>query len=137
MHGSRFCAATSCARRCFFTVSGKYEPPFTVASFATMTHWRPSTTPTPVTIPALGASPSYSSQAASAFSSRNELPGSTSRSIRARAVILARDLGRPLAQLGDEFLHRHTGTLMSGHDRRAPRPRRLLRSGRGAGEPGA
>ena len=36
-------------------MSGKYEPPFTVASFATITHWRPSTTPIPVTIPALGA----------------------------------------------------------------------------------
>ncbi len=57
-HGSRFCAATSCARRCFFTVSGKYDPPFTVASFATIAHSRPSTTPMPVTIPALGASPS-------------------------------------------------------------------------------
>src|SRR5918997_7229188 len=36
MHGSRFSAAISCARRCFFTVSGKYVPPFTVASFATI-----------------------------------------------------------------------------------------------------
>src|SRR5215203_1316647 len=52
-HGRLFCAATSCARRCFFTVSGKYEPPLTVASFATLTHWRPSTTPMPVTIAAL------------------------------------------------------------------------------------
>ena len=59
MHGRRFCSATSCARRCFFTVSGKYEPPFTVASFATITHSRPSTTPIPVTMPALGAWPSY------------------------------------------------------------------------------
>ena len=90
MHGSRFCAATSCARRCFFTVSGKYEPPFTVASFATMTHCRPATTPMPVTIPALGASPSYISHAASAFSSRNVPPGSTSRSIRSRAVSFPR-----------------------------------------------
>ena len=46
------------ARKCFFTVSGKYEPPLTVASFATITHSRPSTTPMPVTIPALGASSS-------------------------------------------------------------------------------
>jgi hypothetical protein len=30
----------------------------TVASFATIAHWRPSTTPIPVTIPAEGASPS-------------------------------------------------------------------------------
>ena len=58
MHGSRFSSATSCARRCFLTVSGKYEPPLTVASFATITHCRPSTTPIPVTIPADGAWPS-------------------------------------------------------------------------------
>ena len=32
MHGSRLSAAISCARRCFFTVIGKYVPPFTVAS---------------------------------------------------------------------------------------------------------
>ena len=38
-------------------MSGKYEPPLTVASFATTTHWRPSTTPMPVTIPAEGACP--------------------------------------------------------------------------------
>ena len=43
MHGRWFCSATSCARRCFFTVSGKYVPPFTVASFATITQVRPST----------------------------------------------------------------------------------------------
>ena len=55
MQGSLFWAATSWARRCFLTVSGKYEPPFTVASLATMTHSRPSTTPIPVTIPAPGA----------------------------------------------------------------------------------
>ena len=55
MHGRRFCSATSCARRCFFTVSGKYVPPFTVASFATITQARPSTIPMPVTIPADGA----------------------------------------------------------------------------------
>ena len=45
MQGRWFCSATSWARRCFFTVSGKYEPPFTVASFATTTHSWPSTTP--------------------------------------------------------------------------------------------
>ena len=70
-------------------------------------------------MPALGAPPSYSSQAASAFSSRKAVPGSTSRSIRSRAGSLprercrsdrllaaaARDLRRPLAQLGDELLH--------------------------------
>ena len=37
-------------------MSGKYEPPLTVASFATITHSRPSTTPMPVTMPADGAS---------------------------------------------------------------------------------
>ena len=55
MHGRRFCSATSCARRCFFTVRGKYAPPFTVASFATTTQLRPSTIPMPVTMPADGA----------------------------------------------------------------------------------
>ncbi len=119
MHGSRFCSATSCARRCFFTVSGKYEPPLTVASLATITHSRPSTTPIPVTMPALGAWPSYSSHAASAFSSRNAVSGSTSRSIRSRAGSLPRERCRStavspppratsrgaLAQLGDERGH--------------------------------
>ena len=56
--GQPVLAATSCARRCFFTVSGKYEPPFTVASLATTMQWRPWMTPMPVTIPAEGASPS-------------------------------------------------------------------------------
>src|SRR3954468_17186425 len=98
MHGSRFCAATACARRCFFTVSGKYEPPFTVASFATTTTWRPATTPIPVTIPALGASPSYTSHAARAFSSRKAVSGSTSRSIRSRAVSLPRARWRSTAR---------------------------------------
>src|ERR1043166_5983234 len=59
MHGSRFSSAISCARRCFFTVIGRYEPPFTVASFATTMTWRPCTVPMPVTSPALGAPPSY------------------------------------------------------------------------------
>jgi len=31
MQGRRFCAAISCARRCFLTVIGWYEPPLTVA----------------------------------------------------------------------------------------------------------
>src|SRR6266511_1750597 len=55
MQGRRFCSATSCARRCFLTVSGKYDPPLTVASLATTTHSRPSTTPIPVTIPVAAA----------------------------------------------------------------------------------
>src|SRR5882672_7304322 len=97
MHGRLFCWATSWARRCFLTVSGKYEPPLTVASFATITHSRPSTMPTPVTIPAAGAWPSYSSQAASAFSSRNAAPGSTRRSMRSRAVSFPRERWRSVA----------------------------------------
>src|SRR5581483_2268611 len=91
MQGSRFCSAISCARRCFLTVSGKYVPPLTVASLATITHSRPSTMPIPVTIPADGAWPSYTSQAASADSSRKALPGSTRRSTRSRAVSLPRE----------------------------------------------
>ena len=58
MHGSRFSSAISCARRCFLTVSGKYVPPLTVASLATITHSRPCTLPMPVTMPAAGASSS-------------------------------------------------------------------------------
>ena len=71
----------------------------------------------PVTIPADGAWPSYRSQAASAFSSRNAEPGSTSRSMRSRAGQLAaramaldrrlaaarRDERRSVAELGDEL----------------------------------
>src|SRR5262245_27081292 len=90
MHGRRFSWATSWARRCFFTVSGKYVPPFTVASFAITTHGRPCTGPIPVTMPAAGAALSYRSSAASGESSRNAAPGSRSLSIRARAVSLPR-----------------------------------------------
>src|SRR6266581_151865 len=97
MQGRLFCLATSWARRCFLTVSGKYEPPLTVASFATIAHSRPSTTPIPVTMPAAGAWPSYSSQAASAFSSRNAALGSTRRSMRSRAVSFPRDRWRSVA----------------------------------------
>ena len=131
MQGRWFCSATSCARRCFLTVSGKYEPPLTVASFATITHSRPSTTPMPVTMPALGAWPSYSSQAASAFSSRNAAPGSTRRSIRSRAVSFPRERWRsiafspppraicrgPLAQLGDQALHAQAPAANSSDSR--------------------
>src|SRR5215831_11685584 len=59
MQGRWFCSAISCARRCFLTVIGKYVPPLTVASLATITTSRPETRPTPVTSPAAGASPSY------------------------------------------------------------------------------
>src|SRR5918999_264397 len=54
MHGSPFCAATAWARRCFLTVIGKYVPPFTVASLATIMDSVPETRPMPVTIPAAG-----------------------------------------------------------------------------------
>src|ERR1051326_4381990 len=91
MHGRRFCSAISWARRCFFTVVGKYVPPLTVASLATRTHSRPSITPIPVTIPAPGAWPSYISQAASAESSRKAVSGSSRRSIRSRAVSFPRE----------------------------------------------
>ena len=67
---------------------GKYVPPLTVASFAITTHGRPWIGPIPVTIPAPGAASSYIPSAASADSSRNEAPGSSRRSIRARAVSL-------------------------------------------------
>src|SRR5919201_4024776 len=98
MHGRWFCSAISCARRCFLTVSGKYEPPFTVASLATTTHSWPSTMPMPVTIPAAGAWPSYRSHAARAESSRRAESGSTSRSIRSRAVSLPRERWRSVAR---------------------------------------
>ncbi len=51
--------ATSWARRIFLIVSGHQEPAFTVASLATTTTSRPSTTPMPVMTPAPGAWPSY------------------------------------------------------------------------------
>src|SRR5947209_1329585 len=120
MEGSRFCSAISWARRCFLTVIGKYVPPFTVASFATTTHSRPSTTPTPVTMPAAGAPPLYMSHAARGESSRNAVSGSTRRSTRSRAVSFplerllaaaARDLRRALAQFVDERLHPLPPTL--------------------------
>src|SRR5262245_37758825 len=60
-------------------------------------HSRPSTTPIPVTTPAEGAAPSYTSHAARAFSSRNVEPGSTSRSMRSRAVSFPRERCRSTA----------------------------------------
>src|SRR5919202_843235 len=88
MHGRRFCAATSWARRCFFTVTGKYVPPLTVASLATTTTSRPATRPMPVMIPAAGASPPYMPCAASGESSRNGLPGSSRAATRSRGSSL-------------------------------------------------
>src|SRR5437016_5176069 len=84
MHGRLFCSAISCARRCFFTVIGKYVPPLTVASFATMTHSRCCTRPMPVTMPAAGASSSYIPFAASGDNSRNGVPGSSNAAMRSR-----------------------------------------------------
>src|SRR5919198_286846 len=97
MHGRWFCSAISCARRCFLTVIGKYVPPLTVASLATITHCCPSTTPIPGTIPAPGAWPSYMSHAARAESSRKALSGSTRRSTRSRAVSFPLDRWRSTA----------------------------------------
>src|SRR4051794_746609 len=98
MHGSRLRSAISCARRCFFTVIGKYVPPFTVASLATTTTSRPATRPTPVTIPAPGAAPSYRPWAASGESSRNGEPRSSSRSTRSRGSSLPRATWRSAAR---------------------------------------
>src|SRR5690348_6768463 len=101
--GRRFSSATSCARRCFFTVIGKYVPPFTVASLATTTISWPCTRPMPVSRPAAGAAPSYMPCAASGESSRNGEPGSSSARMRSRdsslprAVCFSRALSPPPA----------------------------------------
>ncbi len=63
-------------RKCFFTVSWKKEPPFTVASLAMIAQGMPATMPMPVTTPAHGTSLPYSSQAASGDNSRNGDSGS-------------------------------------------------------------
>src|SRR5919109_1756168 len=90
MQGRWFSRAISWARRCFLTVMGKYVPPLTVASLATIITSVPCTTPMPVTIPAAGAALSYMSYAASAESSRKGAPGSSSVSMRSRASSLPR-----------------------------------------------
>ena len=61
MIGMRQRIAISCARSIFLIVSGHHDPALTVASFATTTTWRPQTLAIPVTTPAAGAWPSYSS----------------------------------------------------------------------------
>src|SRR5579859_4362840 len=104
MQGRRFSSPISWARRCLRIVSGKYVPPLTVESLATMTHSRPLTRPMPVTRPADGISFSCSPQAASGESSRNGLPGSISLSIRS--------LGSSLPRL------RWVATALSGPPRR-------------------
>src|SRR5690606_11081582 len=53
-HGSRFSSAISCARRCFFTVTGWYVAPVTVASLHTTKTCRPLTRPIPAATPAAG-----------------------------------------------------------------------------------
>src|SRR5258706_4682748 len=90
MQGKWFCCAISCARRCFFTVIGKYVPPLTVASFATTTDWRRDPRPTRVTIPAAGTWLSYMSQAASCDNSRKGEPMSSSWRTRSRGSSLPR-----------------------------------------------
>ena len=94
-------------------------PPFTVASLATITHSRPSTTPMPVTIPADGAWPSYRPPGGERVQLEEGRVGVDEpvdalprRELPARAVPLerllaaaARDLRRPLAQLRDEAGH--------------------------------
>ena len=100
------------------TVSGKYEPPFTVASFATTTHSRPSITPMPVTMPADGAAPSYSPRRRARSARGRRCPGrAAGRRARGRGACRASggahrllaaaccDPGGPLAKFGDERLH--------------------------------
>ena len=110
-HGKRFWPAISCARRCFFTVMGKYVPPLTVASLATIMHsWllakqretcgerhagqgggtNPWMRPMPVTTPPDGTGESYISQAASGDNSRNGEPSSSRALMRSRGSILPR-----------------------------------------------
>ena len=96
-HGRRFSSAICWARRCFFTVIGKYVPPLTVASLETMTAGRPWIVPTPVTMLAPGEAPSYISHAARVESSRNAVPGSISASTRSRAINLPRPACRARA----------------------------------------
>src|SRR5690606_13501144 len=88
--GSRFSSAICWARRCFFTVMGKYAPPLTVASLLTTITCRPATRPMPATMPAPGHSSSYMPHAASGATSRNGLPSSSSSSTRCRGSSLPR-----------------------------------------------
>ena len=90
--GSRFCRAIWLARSIFFNVHGLLVPPLTVGSLATSMHSTPSTTPMPVTTlaPTVKSVP----HAASGLSSRNGESGSSSISMRSRAVILPRSWWR-------------------------------------------
>ena len=88
MDGRPFSPAICAARKPFFSVLGFDVPPFTVGSLATIMHSTPSTTPMPVTTDA----PTVKSvpHAASGDSSRNGVSGSSSSSMRSRAVSLPR-----------------------------------------------
>ena len=86
-----------------------------------MTQVVPSTLPMPVTIPALGASSSYSPFAASALSSRNAEPGSRRRSMRSRTGSLPRSRCRAI--------DRSSPPAPRSLDGRGPRPE--LRDERG------
>jgi hypothetical protein len=92
MLGSPFSAAICAARWPFLRVLGFDVPPFTVGSLATIMHSTPSTTPMPVTIDA----PTVKSvpHAARLDSSRNGVSGSSSSSMRSRAVSLPRSWWR-------------------------------------------
>src|SRR6185503_6087788 len=66
-----------------------------VASFATITHSRPETRPTPQMIEAQCTSPPYMPQAASWPTSRKGEPGSSSARTRSRGSILPRAAWSP------------------------------------------
>ena len=86
--GSRFWSAIWLARRIFRSVHGLEVPPLTVGSLATSRHSTPLTAPMPTTTlaPTVKSVP----HAANGLSSRNGESGSTSASMRSRAVILPR-----------------------------------------------
>ena len=125
MVGRLFSSAICAARKAFFTVQGLEAPPFTVGSLAETMHSTPSTTPMPVTsdAPTVKSEP----QPASGDSSRKADPGSTSSSIRSRAVSLPRAWWRSTyfspppatataccsVEVGDLLEHR---LAVAGHD---------------------
>src|SRR5271166_2302450 len=86
--GNQFCRAIVFARSIFRRVHGLLVPPLTVGSLATIRHSTPLTAPMPTTVlaPIWKALP----YAASGLSSRNGESGSTSSSMRSRAVSLPR-----------------------------------------------
>ena len=80
----------SCARKCFLTVSGKYVPPLTVASFAIIMHSMPLTRPIPATTPAHGIACLYTPKAANCEISKNGEPSSINVFMRSRTNNLPR-----------------------------------------------